>query len=169
MGLERPAASASSGAARWSILRKGSGATSGPDARCWTLTLAAMVKEATSAFLRAAEGLMRHGMPSSSAFRSDESAYLGASVTLTEMHMVMVSPKELDGRELLAKGNRLSAAWAMGSACRRNCLRPRTQTIWQCRYDELSDGKLESSVDTDEEQELALGRLHFRDVDVKEP
>ena len=31
------------------------------------------------------------------------------------------------------------------------------------------DGELGSAVDADEEKELALGRLHFRDVDVKEP
>ena len=37
-----------------------------------------------------------------------------------------------------------------------------------CR-NELSDGELGSAVDTDEGKELALGRLHFRDVDVEEP
>ena len=37
-----------------------------------------------------------------------------------------------------------------------------------CR-NELSDGELGSAVDTDEEKELALGRLHLRDVDVEEP
>ncbi len=36
-----------------------------------------------------------------------------------------------------------------------------------CR-NELGDGELGCPVDTDEEKELALGRLHFRDVDVEE-
>lgn len=63
---------------------------------------AVMVREATSAFLRAAEGLMRawdafRSGKGPAAFRGDESAYLDASATLTEMHMVMEPPKELDG------------------------------------------------------------------------
>jgi hypothetical protein len=37
-----------------------------------------------------------------------------------------------------------------------------------CR-NELGDGELGSAVDADEEKELALGRLYFGDVDVKEP
>jgi hypothetical protein len=36
-----------------------------------------------------------------------------------------------------------------------------------CR-NELGDGELGRAVDADEEKELALGRLHFRDVDVEE-
>lgn len=75
---------------------------------------ASMVREATSAFLRAAEGLVRawdafRAGKGPAAFRSEESAYLDASVTLTEMHMVMEPPKELDGRELLAERDRLAS------------------------------------------------------------
>jgi hypothetical protein len=43
---------------------------------------------------------------------------------------------------------------------------PSGPTVSRCN--ELSDGELGSAVDTDEEKELALGRLHFGDVDVKE-
>lgn len=75
---------------------------------------ASMVREATSAFLRAAEGLLRawDGFRSGkgpAAFRSDESAYLDASATLTEMHMVMEPPKKLDGGELRAERDRLAS------------------------------------------------------------
>jgi hypothetical protein len=37
-----------------------------------------------------------------------------------------------------------------------------------CR-NELSDRQLGCALDADEEKELALGRLHLNDVDVKEP
>lgn len=37
-----------------------------------------------------------------------------------------------------------------------------------CR-NELGNGELGSAVDADEEKELAFGRLHFGNVDVKEP
>lgn len=75
---------------------------------------AVMVREATSAFLRAAEGLVRawdtfRAGKAPAAFRSEESAYTDASATLTEMHMVMEPPKELDGREMLAERDRLAS------------------------------------------------------------
>ncbi len=48
--------------------------------------------------------------------------------------------------------------------CCRNC--PAVFSVSLCN--ELSDGEFGCAVDADEEKELALGRLHFSDVDVKQ-